>query len=162
MGSKAISVATTVKDFNKVCRLCLSDKYLENIFEQDELPKWISEYLSIEVSNGTWSPHVAQLFSLIVYPSQVSTTDEVSKLICVMCSARLKEFSDFQRSCQEAQDILRKEASKNRIKTEDQSILCDVCLQTFQTRKKLNDHKRLVHGPKNYECSICDKSFFKP
>ncbi|XP_062548659.1 zinc finger protein Xfin-like [Armigeres subalbatus] len=140
MGSKAISVATTVKDFNKVCRLCLSDKYLENIFEQDELPKWISEYLSIEVS----------------------TTDEVSKLICVMCSARLKEFSDFQRSCQEAQDILRKEASKNRIKTEDQSILCDVCLQTFQTRKKLNDHKRLVHGPKNYECSICDKSFFKP
>ncbi|XP_062557020.1 zinc finger protein 62 homolog [Armigeres subalbatus] len=33
---------------------------------------------------------------------------------------------------------------------------CDICKTVRSTKKKLWVHKRLVHGPKNHKCEICD------
>ncbi|EAT39605.1 AAEL008602-PA [Aedes aegypti] len=38
-------------------------------------------------------------------------------------------------------------------------LQCDLCDRVFQERKRLLDHKRHAHGPKNYPCTVCGKPF---
>lgn len=45
----ALNSPTSNQNFQKVCRLCLSEESLEDIFEQNDLTVWISDLLSIVV-----------------------------------------------------------------------------------------------------------------
>lgn len=38
-------------------------------------------------------------------------------------------------------------------------LQCDLCDRVFQERKRLLDHKRHTHGPKNHPCTVCGKPF---
>ncbi|KXJ78009.1 hypothetical protein RP20_CCG005864 [Aedes albopictus] len=70
---------------SKVCRLCLNgDSPLVNVYAEEHLLRWISDFLSIVIS----------------------TSDRMSQAICAGCHKYLTEFEGFWRSCHEVQGIL--------------------------------------------------------
>nr|XP_029724081.1 hypermethylated in cancer 2 protein-like [Aedes albopictus] len=77
------------QNFQKVCRLCLSEESLEDIFEQNDLSILISDLLSIVVSES----------------------DKMSHWICVLCRIRMQEFRDYQSQCMEVQEVLLSESN---------------------------------------------------
>ncbi|XP_001658769.2 zinc finger protein 34 [Aedes aegypti] len=79
------------QSLQKVCRLCLSEESLEDIFHQNGLSGWISELLSIVVSQS----------------------DRISHWICVLCRIRMQEFRDYQTRCWEVQEVLMNEIATN-------------------------------------------------
>ncbi|XP_062552696.1 zinc finger protein 197-like [Armigeres subalbatus] len=42
------------------------------------------------------------------------------------------------------------------------TLKCYPCSKTFKNKRKFWDHNRLIHGPKNYLCTICEKAFALP
>lgn len=75
------------RTLQQLCRLCLGDESLEDIFAQDDLHEWISDFLSI----------------------MVCMDDKITKSICFCCRTRLTEFRNFQLQCVEVQDVLQGE-----------------------------------------------------
>lgn len=76
------------RSLQQLCRLCLGDESLEDIFKQEEdIHEWISDFLSIVVC----------------------VDDKMSKSICFCCRTRLHEFRNFQLQCLEVQDVLQGE-----------------------------------------------------
>ncbi|XP_029724064.2 zinc finger protein 454 [Aedes albopictus] len=142
----------------QVCRLCLGEKLLNNIFLENVLHQWISAYLSIEVS----------------------TEDHMSQLICAGCRIRLTEFHQFRLRCQEVQCVqlsmihmstgvndpakdIGTIAQVQLVGEEEQSalsIVCEVCHKVFKTNKQLFNHRR-IHKPKKHRCTSCRKSFVR-
>lgn len=84
VGNEEADIPTTLQ---QLCRLCLGDESLEDIFSQDDLHEWISDFLSI----------------------MVCVDDKISKSICFCCRTRLTEFRNFQQQCLEVQDVLQGE-----------------------------------------------------
>lgn len=82
-----ISPQGSNKGLLQVCRLCLSEEFLEDIFNQNDLRTWISDLLSIEVTQN----------------------DSISHSICAVCKIRLNDFREYQLRCLEVQDVLRSE-----------------------------------------------------
>ncbi|XP_065079198.1 zinc finger protein 780B-like [Ochlerotatus camptorhynchus] len=88
MSSQIITEQPKLREyFQKVCRLCFSEEMLEDVFKikQDEIIRWISDLLSIVVSED----------------------DQISRSICAICRARLYEFHNYKVSCLEVQEVLR-------------------------------------------------------
>lgn len=160
---EARRIKTEPKDFNsnhRLCRLCMSEELLEDITKEDELSKWLSDYLSIVVSSN----------------------DHLSQVICSMCRIRLTEFHQFRTRCQEVQCILQSMTGGKGVsqltnnsgtdsesllhlmdKEEEQndlSIQCDLCDKAFTTKKQLFNHNR-THASKKYACDRCGKSFVR-
>lgn len=69
---------------HEMCRLCLSEECLDDIFKEEGLQRWIKEFLSIKVL----------------------TSDHMSRNICTICRIRLIEFHQFRVRCQEVQTLL--------------------------------------------------------
>ncbi|XP_062542364.1 zinc finger protein 62 homolog [Armigeres subalbatus] len=148
----------------QLCRLCMSEELLDDIFKEDNLFQWLSDYLSIVVS----------------------TDDHLSHLICSICRMRMIEFHQYRTRCQEVQDILQSMVGAEEVENEnlssvvindpgtdakymiqlldeepqrtDSPIQCEVCLKTFDTKKQVINHHR-AHVPKKHACERCGKSF---
>ncbi|XP_062548653.1 zinc finger protein pita-like isoform X2 [Armigeres subalbatus] len=104
---------------HKVCRLCLSEESLEDIFKESSLPLCISDFLSIEVS----------------------IKDKLSHAICAICRIRLTEFRDFQTRCNEVQDVLRQKMAQNDDNdARVQKHSCRTCGKHFSTRQLMEWH----------------------
>ena len=41
----------------------------------------------------------------------------------------------------------------------DSEFVCDLCNNSFKTKKNLQDHSRGAHGGRQFHCSTCGKSF---
>ncbi|XP_062557026.1 zinc finger protein Xfin-like [Armigeres subalbatus] len=127
-----------------ICRLCMSEELLEDVFKENGVCQWISYYLSI----------------------MISTDDVLSHVICTICRIRLVEFHQFRLRCQEVQTVLKaklpKEAAKGlkarRDKPSIASTQCFICKKQFNDKKALWNHRRM-HKPKKHMCTSCDKSF---
>lgn len=94
---------TSNQNFQKVCRLCLSEESLEDIFEQNDLTVWISDLLSIVVSQS----------------------DRISHWICVLCRIRIQEFREYQSRCLEVQEVLLSDSSKVEHVLKDEILIED-------------------------------------
>nr|XP_029724066.1 myoneurin-like isoform X2 [Aedes albopictus] len=70
--------------FPQVCRLCMSEEYLEDIFNQGELHSYITELLSIKITQN----------------------DSISQSICAECKIRLNEFREYRLQCLDVQNVL--------------------------------------------------------
>nr|XP_019547706.2 zinc finger protein 699-like [Aedes albopictus] len=68
----------------KMCRLCMREQYLEDVFSENDMHQWISNYLSITI------------FSV----------DSKGHSICTFCRLRLTEFHQYWTRCQQVQTIL--------------------------------------------------------
>ncbi|XP_062542371.1 uncharacterized protein LOC134210337 [Armigeres subalbatus] len=87
MGSKVIKKEEgTWKHPLQMCRLCLSDESVEDVFKIDHLQQWISDFLSIKISN----------------------TDRMSRVICTICRIRMDEFYQFRVRCLDVQSTMKK------------------------------------------------------
>lgn len=141
MSSSVVQIKLeTFQTPEQVCRLCLGEDMLEDIFKHPDHQQWISDYLSIIVSE----------------------TDSISQSMCAKCRTRLKEFHDYQQRCLEVQGVLQLELQRN-VSKEKQGLRlkCDVCDKQFQVHRQLKDHKK-IHGPRKYNCSNCGKGFINP
>ncbi|XP_065083821.1 zinc finger protein 22-like [Ochlerotatus camptorhynchus] len=85
MSSQTIETESKlVQHFLSVCRLCLSEEFLEDIFELDDLNLLISGFLTIVVSED----------------------DSIGRSICASCRTQLTEFRDFKLRCLEVQEAM--------------------------------------------------------
>lgn len=118
----------TTKSPLQVCRLCLSEEILDDVFGEEGLQQWISEYLSITVSSE----------------------DIMSRAICTICRCRLIEFHQFHVRCQEVQDVLQFLIQNEDIETECEQLFlkdqlkygCIDCGKMFVLRQHLDQHKQ--------------------
>nr|XP_029724043.1 zinc finger protein 629-like isoform X2 [Aedes albopictus] len=69
---------------SQVCRLCMSEEFLEDIFNHGELHTWIMELLSIKITQN----------------------DSISQSICAECKIRLNEFREYRLQCLDIQNVL--------------------------------------------------------
>ncbi|XP_001658771.2 zinc finger protein Xfin [Aedes aegypti] len=138
----------------EVCRLCLSEEALNDVFDEEGLHQWISDYLSI----------------------MVSFEDTISKIICSVCRVRVTEFHQFRIRCQEVQTILRSMVQNEEFKANESTnkssetksqllemnaakeMECEVCHKMFKSRKLLTSHKK-IHEPRKHVCTHCGKLF---
>ncbi|XP_021695460.1 zinc finger protein Xfin isoform X2 [Aedes aegypti] len=145
----------------KVCRFCLSKKCVDETFHQGDLPRWISDYLSI-----------------------ILDQDCKSRFCCTVCKIQLEDFRNFQLRCLEVQNELlngkptsvKNEPAKDigmdsetssiseAITEGEPSIECKVCHKVIKGTKNLKDSLRyhmVIHGPKKHACTVCSKAFAK-
>ncbi|XP_029731940.2 zinc finger protein 182 isoform X2 [Aedes albopictus] len=54
-----------------------------------------------------------------------------------------------------------KHIAADHLSGEDRPFECDMCQTTFKTKKHLVEHERNVHGPKMYQCDVCEFSSSK-
>lgn len=132
----------------QICRLCMSEESLEDVFKDEQLREWIWEFLAIKIS----------------------IDDCMSQVICTICRIRLTEFHQFRTGCHEVQEVLQAlipdrlngfdaDAPVQPIKNQNDSpIRCEVCRMVFKDEKQLMAHKR-THETERYLCTICQKSF---
>lgn len=129
MASEAVRIKS-----EEMCRLCLSDESLEDIFSDQSLPQWISEFLSIKVS----------------------IHDHMSRSICTICRIRVSEIREFQVRCQDVQAVLRSmlgqgSVSSSRLPdqigdvaendhTDQAESGCWFCEKSFVKRQDLEQH----------------------
>ncbi|XP_021697437.1 zinc finger protein 836 [Aedes aegypti] len=73
-----------LKCLQQICRLCLSEESLEDVFAEKGLHQLLLEFLSVQVSNE----------------------DQLSHSICTICRLRIIEFHQFWTRCQEVQEVL--------------------------------------------------------
>ncbi|KXJ74100.1 hypothetical protein RP20_CCG014375 [Aedes albopictus] len=161
MGSEeAIKQEPGLQDHSlQTCRLCSSRECVDDVFNYGDLHRWISDYLSIEISNE----------------------DSTNRFCCAICKIRLEEFRNFHLRCLEVQtQLLNSEVTVVKVgpaenTAEDfessqiveethgeQSIQCKVCHKVIKGTKRLKDkltNHMVMHGPKKYACSICEKAF---
>lgn len=71
---------------DRICRLCMSEEAFDDVFRDENLHHWISEFLAIKISND----------------------DGMSRSICAICRLRLTEFNNFRIGCLEVQEVLRR------------------------------------------------------
>nr|XP_029726035.1 zinc finger protein 878-like isoform X2 [Aedes albopictus] len=151
----------SMENSQQICRLCLGRECVDDVFNYGDLHRWISDYLSIEISNE----------------------DSIRRFCCAMCRIRLEEFRNFHLRCLEVQTQLLNsnvtvvkveptettaedfESSKIVEETHgEQSIQCNVCHKVIKGSKHLKDRLRyhmVIHGPRKYACTMCEKAFVK-
>ncbi|XP_062548635.1 zinc finger protein 37 homolog [Armigeres subalbatus] len=112
--------ATVDISLQHVCRLCLGEESLDGIYDDDDLHRWISDYLSIKVSQQ----------------------DRMSQEICTICRIRLTEFHNFRLHCQEVQTVLQSMARDDKANT-GKHIPVDQACDTFVSRQHLDEHKEV-------------------
>ncbi|KXJ77508.1 hypothetical protein RP20_CCG007367 [Aedes albopictus] len=49
--------------------------------------------------------------------------------------------------------------AETRAANETQPFQCDFCPKSFATAKILLRHRRIIHGPKNHKCDVCDVQY---
>lgn len=117
-----------VKNTYQICRLCLSEDSLDDVFKDEDLHQWIADYLSITVS----------------------TEDSMSQAICFICRIRLTEFHQFRLRCQEVQVALHS-LEQNDSTEADYELLthkmvprygCTHCGKMFVLRCHLDQHAK--------------------
>ncbi|XP_019931571.2 zinc finger protein 84-like [Aedes albopictus] len=126
----------TSESIEQVCRLCLGENRLQNIFMKNDVQQWIYNYLSITVSE----------------------TDTISQLICTDCQTRLEEFHAFKQRCLDAQDVLE---GKSFTEIQRNKLKCEFCAKVFPVKQKLINHRK-SHKSKKFKCTICGKGFQQP
>ncbi|XP_019931546.3 zinc finger protein Xfin [Aedes albopictus] len=137
-----------------VCRLCLSEGALGDVFDEQGLDQLILDLLSITVY----------------------LEDPISQSVCGACHTRIIEFHQFRTRCQEVQTVLQswlqstihQEATQLEQAKRNQSseignaktnpLQCEVCQKLFKTRKVLLCHKK-IHQPRKHICKMCSKPF---
>ncbi|XP_019931535.2 zinc finger protein 134-like [Aedes albopictus] len=72
------------ESFDTVCRLCMSEESLGDVFREEGLVQWIWDYLAILVSRE----------------------DRLSRVVCTICRIQLTEFHRFRIRCQDVQGTL--------------------------------------------------------
>lgn len=87
----------------RVCRLCLSEESLEDIFSENELHQWILDLLSINVTGE----------------------DPLGHVICDVCQLRITEFHQFRTRCQEVQIVLQSMMRDQKVPSEKESTDSD-------------------------------------
>lgn len=138
----------------KVCRLCLSEELLENLYDRMDLCAWISDLLSI----------------------MVSQSDNLSPWICVLCRLRLQDFYEYRLSCMEVQEVLENgfnviEDENNSLSEDPNDTSSDIILMTpvsDTSQEQPNENKLLVSETKRIykggykgrheTCTICGKT----
>ncbi|XP_029726990.1 zinc finger protein 600 isoform X2 [Aedes albopictus] len=154
MDSQAIK--TEPEEFRKnpypVCRLCLSEGELADVFDEEGLDQLMLDLLSVYLD------------------------DPISQSVCIVCHTRLIEFHQFRIRCQEVQTVLQswlqstiqqetinlEQAKRNQSSeisnAETNPLQCEVCQKLFKTRKVLVCHKK-IHQPRKHICKMCSKPF---
>lgn len=160
-----------------VCRLCSNNKCVEEVNGEGDLHRWISDYLSIEITKK----------------------ETISRSCCLCCKNQIEEFRKFHLRCLEVQTELLEESSnipkddgqmlievqktkmssqantdepKKRVRPKrtsleeenEQSVECKVCFKIIKSKKNLTDALRyhmVTHGPRKYSCDFCSKTFVK-
>ncbi|XP_062548634.1 zinc finger protein 585B-like [Armigeres subalbatus] len=124
---------------HQMCRLCLSEECLDDIFKEEGLQRWIVEFLSIKVSS----------------------LDHMSRNICTICRIRLIEFHQFKIRCQEVQTLLQ---TMNQNDHNGDEIMprflstreppkehgCKDCGKSYAVRQHLDNHMK-IHAKLNHE-----------
>lgn len=147
-----------VESPNLLCRLCLSEGSLDDVFGEEGLRQRILDYLSIEIT----------------------FEDRTSKIICAICRSRVNEFHLFRERCHEVQHVLqsmlqdkdlgtaKRQIGNNQLTVLETNISaavqkyqqyqCDTCQKVFKSKKYLLGHQK-IHEPKEHTCMQCGKSF---
>nr|XP_029724059.1 zinc finger protein 677-like [Aedes albopictus] len=137
MASESIEIKKEItQNIQQVCRLCLENNQLHDIFFKKDIQRWIYNYLSITVSE----------------------TDTLSKLICTDCRTRLEDFHGFKQRCLNAQEVLE---GKSSTEIQHTKLKCEFCGKVFPVKSKLSNHMK-IHMTRKYKCSICGKGFQQP
>nr|XP_029708942.1 zinc finger protein 2 homolog isoform X1 [Aedes albopictus]XP_029708943.1 zinc finger protein 2 homolog isoform X1 [Aedes albopictus] len=142
------NIKTEPLDFDDkphICRLCLSEESLENVFEAEGIQQWISDFLSI----------------------MITTEDRMSQSICAICRIRLADFHDFRERCHKVQSLLIAEIPERRqdsdlanpLPPSTPSIQCQVCHKVFTTKRQRKDHMRNHNS--EHICKRCGQCFVK-
>ncbi|XP_062548638.1 zinc finger protein ZFP2-like [Armigeres subalbatus] len=151
------------KGAHEICRLCLSEDLLDDIFAEDGLHQCILDLLLITVS----------------------ADDRMSQAICAMCRLRLTEFHQYRMRCHEVQEALKSMIVSDVVeehtvpidgdkvpKHKKSSIAkkgrrgkqrpiqrqCEVCNAVFETQHQISAHRR-KHRDNKVDCTICGKIF---
>nr|XP_029724071.1 uncharacterized protein LOC115264477 isoform X1 [Aedes albopictus] len=139
-----------------ICRLCLSEESLEDVFKDGFFHEWISDFLSIKIT----------------------TNDRLSQAICAICRIRLTEFHQYRIRCHEVQGVLQALADGTSVGTnvalpvdpnavnqlqpivekKDPLNQCEFCQKVFKDETELKNHKS-IHAPEIVLCSSCGQLF---
>lgn len=84
----------------QICRLCMSDENLGDVFNDEGLNQWISDLLSITIF----------------------IDDRLSKAVCVMCRLQVTEFHRFKMRCSEVQHVLKSQYDDNAYETRNRPV----------------------------------------
>nr|XP_029726987.1 zinc finger protein 569-like [Aedes albopictus]XP_029726988.1 zinc finger protein 569-like [Aedes albopictus] len=79
------------ENIGNLCRLCLNKELLQDVHQEQDLQRWISEFLAIVIS----------------------IEDRMSQAICGMCRMRIIEFHHFRMRCQEVQGMFKSMIKRN-------------------------------------------------
>lgn len=117
------------RSVRQMCRLCLSEECLDDIFKEENMQRWIMEFLSIKIS----------------------TSDSMSRTICTICRMQLIEFHQFRLRCQEVQGVLESMTTQhdndcNKDDSESNIMITMVqggtdCGDSFEAGEHLHNHK---------------------
>uniref|UniRef100_A0A182RLV2 C2H2-type domain-containing protein n=1 Tax=Anopheles funestus TaxID=62324 RepID=A0A182RLV2_ANOFN len=174
-------------NFNRLCRLCLS---------QDGL---VAIYYNVQGRNVYFIRNFVKL-ALDLLQIKINKHDALPAFLCVKCERNLKIITNFKRKCDESMKMLshirdttnkrdrcepvydalhkkkrrRKEPTK-RLKQDCAAILkkshvngvhlrkrdfkCDICGKAFLEKNNLKGHMRIHNGDRKYACSLCSKTF---
>ncbi|XP_029726992.1 zinc finger protein Xfin isoform X2 [Aedes albopictus] len=152
------AIKTEPEEFRKnpypVCRLCLSEGELADVFDEEGLNQLVLDLLSITVY----------------------LDDPISQSVCGVCRIRIFEFYQFRTRCQEVQTVLqswlqstiqqeatnleqvKRNQSSEICNAETNPLQCEVCQKLFKKRKLLICHRN-IHRPRKHTCTICSKLF---
>nr|XP_029727001.1 zinc finger protein Xfin-like isoform X2 [Aedes albopictus] len=139
-----------------ICRLCLSEESLEDVFKDGFFHEWISDFLSIKIT----------------------TNDRLSQAICAICRIRLADFHQYRIRCHEVQGVLQALADGTPMGTDvalavdpnavnqlqpivekkDPLIQCELCQKVFKDETELKNHKS-IHAPEIVLCASCGELF---
>ncbi|XP_062548640.1 zinc finger protein 91-like [Armigeres subalbatus] len=114
---------------HSICRLCMGNELLDDIFKENDLHQWISDFLSITVS----------------------PEDQRSQSICAICRKRITEFHQFRVRCRDVQNVLESMAQNANVESVQfrrqriwEENLCKYCGKSFSKRQHLDKHM-LIH-----------------
>nr|XP_029724086.1 uncharacterized protein LOC109421265 [Aedes albopictus] len=85
------TLSTSLENTGNLCRLCLNKELLQDINQEQDLQRWISDFLAIVIC----------------------IEDRMSQAICDICRMRIIEFQHFRMHCQEVQGILKSMIKRN-------------------------------------------------
>ena len=64
------------KNTYQICRLCLSEDSLDDVFKEEELHQWIAEYLSITVNARNDCLHPSNFNNCLLFPDIIRRFNE--------------------------------------------------------------------------------------
>lgn len=124
--------ADNFQNVHQICRLCLSEEFLEDIHKDENLQQWICDFLSITVS----------------------TEDGLTQSVCDICRIRLSEFHQFRLRCQEVQTILQSTGEDQNDNVDEPTLMengsqgfiehmCTYCGKAFEVSSHLTKHMEM-------------------